>query len=498
MPVAEPFASAAALDTYRGRADRFEAEMMEEYYLHFAGRKDELEIEPIYERYQDLTTLEAAAGLGAGVDGDRGIRELWQFACSGYLGNLTKSQEARASELEATLTASVDGQTIPYRMLRPAIANEPDRAKRQALEQARCRLCEEHLNPVHLEASAILRAALPGLGSPDYVDLHRRFGLRLDELADQCRRLLDDTERLYEENLDRLFRTRVGIPLSEAERWDTPRLVRGVEWDPVFPSARMVPALEGTLAGLGVDFRDQTNVELDVEQREKKSPRAFCAPIEVPSRVVLVMKPIGGPDDWRALFHEAGHTEHFANTAADLPVESRRMGDYAVTEGWAFLFEHLVDDPAWLTRRLDFPRPREFAAEGAGIFVFFVRRYCAKLLYELELFAADDPLTMKTRYVELLGDALKISPSATDWLADVDSGFYVTRYLRAWAFEAQLSFHLRERFGGEWFATRDAGSLLRELWSLGQSLSADELLEEVTGAEIDMGAVTERVRERLR
>ena len=33
------------------------------------------------------------------ADGDRRIRELWHFACTGYLGNLAKSQEARVNEL---------------------------------------------------------------------------------------------------------------------------------------------------------------------------------------------------------------------------------------------------------------------------------------------------------------------------------------------------------------------------------------------------------------
>ena len=88
-------------------------------------------------------------------------------------------------------------------------------------------------------------------------------------------------------------------------------------------------------------------------------------PIEVPQRVVLVIQPIGGVDDWRALFHEAGHTEHFAHTRADLPVEERRLGDFAVTEGWAMLLEHLVQDAQWLNRRLDVPRPSEFVAESA-------------------------------------------------------------------------------------------------------------------------------------
>jgi hypothetical protein len=162
------------------------------------------------------------------------------------------------------------------------------------------------------------------------------------------------------------------------------------------------------------------------------------------------------------------------------------------------LLDHLVDDPAWLTRRLDFPRPDQFAREGATVLLFFVRRYCAKLLYELEFHVADDPTTMRSRYVELLGDALKIEPSPADYLDDIDDGFYVSAYLRSWAFEAQLRDFLREEFGHTWFARREAGSLLRELWSLGQQPTAEELLEDVTGATLELDAVAERVRETLR
>jgi hypothetical protein len=143
------------------------------------------------------------------------------------------------------------------------------------------------------------------------------------------------------------------------------------------------------------------------------------------------------------------------------------------------------------------PRPDEFAVEGATGLLYFVRRYAAKLLYELEFFAADDLTALKPRYVEVLADALKIEPSATDYLSDIDGGFYVTEYLRSWAFEAQLRDFLREKFGNDWFARRDAGGLLRELWSLGQRFTADELLDDVTGSELQMAAVAERIREVL-
>jgi hypothetical protein len=511
--------TARELDAFRLEADRFTAELLEEYYLHFAGLKEAFDLSPIYERHSGLTTLERAQSLGAAfrsdageadisaagrlrrasaaVDGDAGVRELWRFACEGFLSNLTKEHAERVARLEAELVVEFEGEQIPFRMLHPRIANEPDRDVRKRLDDLRNDLTDEHLNPIYVEALEVERGAVTQLDAPTYLDLYRRFGWKLDELGQQCRSLLDSTERLYEDALDGLFRSRLGIPLAEAESWDVPRLFRAPQWDSAFPSDKMLPALEGTLRELGIDLRAQPNVELDVEQREKKSPRAFCAPIEVPSRVVLVIQPIGGPDDWQALFHEAGHVEHFAHASPDLRVEERRFGDNAVTEGWAMLFQHLTDEPAWLTRRLDFPRPREYAAEGAAGLLFFVRRYCAKLLYELELHAGAEPDTARVRYVELLGDALKIEPPGSRYLSDVDASFYVTSYLRSWAFEAQIRDHLRTQFGSEWFARREAGDLLRELWALGQKPTADELLRDVTGSGIEMEAVADRVREGL-
>jgi hypothetical protein len=47
------------------------------------------------------------------------------------------------------------------------------------------------------------------------------------------------------------------------------------------------------------------------------------------------------------------------------------------------------------------------------------------------------------------------------------------------------------------FTRRDAGSLVRELWSEGQRPTADEILKELTSAEIELEAVAEYARESL-
>ena len=64
----------------------------------------------------------------------------------------------------------------------------------------------------------------------------------------------------------------------------------------------------------------------------------------MPDEVYLVIAPTGGRDDYGALFHEGGHAEHYANTDPGLAFEFRHLGDNSVTESFAFLFEHLVED----------------------------------------------------------------------------------------------------------------------------------------------------------
>src|SRR5258708_6680244 len=228
MPPAPP--SERELDAYRDEADRFIAALDEEFYLHYAGHKQTLDLEAIYARHADLTTLDQAQSIGLAVNGGRRVRELWRFACEGYLGNLTREQAEELARVEAELRAGIDGETIPYRMLRPAMANSDERDRRERIERARCDLGEEHLNPLYVEALGVEERAVRELGSDNYLELYRRFGVELDDLAGQCRDFLSSTEKLYEQWGDRLLRSRVGISLDEAERWDTPRLMRAPTW----------------------------------------------------------------------------------------------------------------------------------------------------------------------------------------------------------------------------------------------------------------------------
>lgn len=473
------------LSSYRQRLEDMTAEALEEYYQHEAGHKPTLEIAPIYDRYADLSTLEQVRALN-----DQGAdRELRRFASEAYIGNGCKHLTDQAGNVEAGLEIEWDGGKLPYRAVRPTLMNEPDRARRADLHARRCAATDEQLNPLLHEIAERERQLTAEVGAPTVLALYESVGYDPVSLHRHTQAFLAETEDLYHERADEMLRERLGIGLQDATPPDLVRLFRAPEFDSGFRPERAVPALRATLAELGIDLDAQRNVELDIEPRPTKQPRAFCAPIRVPGRVVLVIYPQGGQDDYRALFHEAGHTEHFANTSPDLPVEDRVLGDNGVTEGFAFLFEHLVSDRRWLNARLDFGPVESFLRFCAFSKLYFVRRYAAKLAYELELHSGAPLDTLPARYAELLGSALGVPYPTSDYLDDVDGGFYCTCYLRAWAFESQLRDHLREQFGSDWFRRRQAGGLVRELWSLGQAHTADELLREVTGHELDFGVL---------
>jgi hypothetical protein len=202
---------------------------------------------------------------------------------------------------------------------------------------------------------------------------------------------------------------------------------------------------------------------------------------------------VGGREDYAALFHEGGHTEHYAHVSAALPFEFRYLGDNAVTESFAFLLDRLTENDVWLQDMLG-TDPEQVVSHSRAVELIMLRRYCAKLVYERELHGPDAKLdAMPERYAELLSGATRVVWPRENWVSDVDPGFYVACYLRAWALEAIWRRSLRDRFGERWFERREAGDWLRELWAQGQRLSAEELLADALSEELEFGPLIEEL-----
>jgi hypothetical protein len=478
------------LDAYRADAERFVSELDREYYLHFSGRQEAYEVERIYESHAGLFSREAVEGLREG-----GPRLLLEFAVHGHIGRETSAEQAELAKREAELEIEAGGERMPYRSAAVAQANEQDPARRQEIEDARNAAVEEALNPVLLELLQRSHALSAELGWPSMRALCEELsGIDLGALFDQTEGFLRATEGSYRDLIQPQLEKQLGFGFEQLRRADLAAFFRAPSLDRRFQAGRLVPSLTETLAGMGIDIESQEGVTLDTEARPKKSPRAFCAPVRAPGEVYLVISPIGGRDDFAALFHEAGHTEHYAHVDGELPVEARLFGDNSITEGFAFLMEHLVSRPAWLSQRLGVEDPEEVVSHARAVKLLFLRRYSAKLAYELELHAERDSLDgMRELYGRRLSDAMGVEWPSAGWLNDVDPFFYAARYLRAWALETHLRRLLGERFGEAWFAEPAAGELLRDLWRRGQAQDADELLAQLSGGELDFSALEDEL-----
>jgi len=471
------------LEQYRRDAETFLAALEDEAYRHFSGQKSVCDFAAVYDRFADLFTQTAIDELDrlyapARDDEKRRLAYLLAFAVDGYMGAETRHLSDQIANAESRATITVDGEEIGLRAAPVVMANEPDRERRRRIEEARLAAIAAELNPLLDRQWRCCHELARGLGREHYLDLYGEVrGIDYFALQAKAEAFLHDTAALYERTMDRLSRERLGIPLSELRYADLPYLWRAPSYDDVFTASGLIPTLGRMLTDMGIDLESQANVHLDTEVREGKTPRAFCSPVRVPDEIHLVVYPQGGQDDYSALLHEAGHTEHFAHVPADLPFEYRLLGDNAVTEAFAFLFDHLMLNRAWLARYLGFTECDEYVRFATVSDLFYLRRYAAKLAYETEFHVRDGSLDgLAETYRRRLSQALMIDVPAESYLSDIDAGLYVASYLRAWMLEGALRMMLQDRFGWEWFTDPGAGAFVKRLWGLGQKFTAEQLL----------------------
>jgi hypothetical protein len=481
------------IERYSGEAEEFISEATLEFYLNGAGLKENVELAAIYERHgglfeRDTVRSVLAAAAPAPPSGgperrrespaERAARVLAEFAALEYLGNRLRDLTEQITNAETQAAVTWDDKPVPYRYASVVLVNEPTAERRHELERRILAVTAEQ-NPTRVERIRRQHAAPADLGFSSYTGMCEALsGVDLEALDAEMNRLLRETAKSYRDELA-YYLDRIGVPAAEATAADGRYLLRAEPFDGMFPAERLLPALHKTLAGMGLNLADQPNIHLDVEPRPLKSPRAFCAAVRVPQEVRLVIMPKGGQDDYGSLLHETGHAQHFAHVAADRPVAFRYLGDNAITESYAFLFDHLADTPVWLADVLGVTEASDYLRLARFRRLLFLRRYAAKLHYELALHAAGRVEREADRYARLLSDALGLRVGPQNYLADVDDDYYCARYLRAWMLEVLLREQMRERAGERWFAAEEAGDFLVELWARGQEMTAEELAVEL-------------------
>ena len=495
------------LETVRRVGERLMEDVSREYCLAQAGHKPVAELQPIYARHaaatgDDALALAREAFLGAPAEGDerRAARMLLDWLVDTRANRALAALDEREIAWEnAAVVTLEDGRQVAYQRAAIEIANAATRAERLTVDRGRAALVGRELAPLRCERFQRERDYVARLEIADgYLATFAALsGIDLAALAAQCEAFLRDTQAVWDDTVREAVRTKLGIPVADATRADALAMLRGREFDRYFPAAAMEPAVRRQVAEMGIDAEAGGRVSFDTAERAGKRARAFCAPVRIPQEVYLVLRPHGGQVDYRSLLHELGHALHFAYTRADLPFEFRWLGDKSVTEAYAMLFDHLLHDAGWLRRYAELSRhdaPRFLHAVGFEE-LQFLRRYCAKLLYEVELYGGATPWErLPDLYVERLTAATSFRYDRADAFVDVDPRLYSARYLRAWQLQALLADVLREQFDADWWRNPRAGPwVVGQLFGEGQRELGDELAVRIAGRALSFAPLVRSV-----
>ncbi|MEP6992724.1 MAG: hypothetical protein ABJA80_17445 [bacterium] len=500
-----------SLERLRREGEAFTQELSLEFYRSLSGLKAEAQIQALYQKYRAIFSEDALAvardlfeGSAEGSVERRSAQVLldWQVESQSSRQLAALDEREIAWESEAVVNLA-DGRQVPYQRMAIEIANSTDRAERAMLEAGRVKLVQAELAPMKKERFQRERDITESVGIADGYNAtwEQLSGISLSALRDECAGFLRDTQAMWDDVASATVKRVLGMELREASRADALALVRAREFDEFFPAREMETNIRRQVSEMGLASDADGRIIFDTGEREGKRSRAFCAAVRVPDEVYLVIRPHGGQTDWNTFLHEYGHALHFAYMRPDLPMEFRFMGDNSVTEGYAMLFDHLMQDAGWLQRYtgLDRKATPTFLRTAGFEELHFLRRYCAKLIYETQLYGGTEPWeTLPDLYVELLTKATSFQYAPSDAFVDVDPRYYSARYLRAWQHQALITETLVERFDADWWRNPRCGPWMQEtLFGEAQRELAHEQAMRVTGKTLSFAPLVRTIERML-
>jgi hypothetical protein len=482
-------------------------EISRELYLAHSGQKPTAELQAIYGRHASILgpdaldlVLDAFREAPNGSEDQRAARLLldWEVESQGSRQLAPLDEREIAWEGSAAVRLD-DGREIPFESVSIEMANSQHRNERHAIETARATLVERELAPIRRERFQRERDITERLGlAANYnATFELLSGVSLAHLRAECEGFLRDTQSLWDEVLPEFSKRVLAMDARQLTRADALALFRAREFDAHFPSAHMESSIRGQVRDMGIDPLASGRIILDTGDRPGKRSRAFCAPVRVPGEVYLVLRPHGGQSDWTTFLHELGHSLHFAYMRPDLAFEYRWLGDNSITEGYAMLFDHLMQAPGWLKRYTSLSGAvlPPFVRSAAFEELHFLRRYCAKLTYEIELYGGEVRWeSLPDLYVDRLTAATTFRYNRADAFVDVDPRYYAVRYLLAWQLQALITETLVERYDDDWWRNPRVGPwICSALFAEGQRETAHEQAKRVAGKPLSFAPLVRSV-----
>ncbi|MFH1538528.1 MAG: hypothetical protein ABIH66_06190, partial [bacterium] len=370
-------------ETIIKKSESFLQEIGSESYSVFSGLKEKAEFNHIFQRFHALFDEDSIKKIQGATLYEFIKNEMAAFITVHIVEKEIQEDYDRYLTEEASAEAVFEGRRIPLRLVPIIAVNEPDCDSRHSLESARIH-AQTTLNPLLTTVFEKTHRATAQLGFQSYRAMFETLeNLPLEPLLTQALDFLERTQKKYEKQLAFYAEKFLGMDPRKLNRADLAYLRRARFLDGLFEKEKMLPAVWKTLHRMGINAENNKFLRIDLESREKKSPRACCVPVRVPEKIHLIMAPHGGVDDYAAFLHELGHALHYATTNPALSFPARFLGDNSITETWAMTLEYLLLNPRWLRDTTGIAEPEECVEFFEFIRIYLIRRYCSKLDYEL-------------------------------------------------------------------------------------------------------------------
>ncbi|UCE14298.1 MAG: hypothetical protein JSV04_03755 [Candidatus Heimdallarchaeota archaeon] len=209
-------------------------------------------------------------------------------------------------------------------------------------------------------------------------------------------------------------------------------------------------------------------IHVDSEDREKKSPSAFCFGVQIPNDIRVVYKCVSPFSDFTSLFHEFGHALHGTSGNPKDPYWKRYIIPMSVAETFSTFIEMLLQHPPFLQQELGLSKEvtREIIDRRHFMNLYFLVFYSTNSLMKLEFWKREyNPEQASNRFQELSKRFFWEIPG-NYWLLHhimPDYDLYGPAYLLASIRVKEWMTQMIDEYGEEFWKDKRVGTVFRDL-----------------------------------
>ncbi len=296
----------------------------------------------------------------------------------------------RRSDILSTSQYSVHDKPVNWGSWRQFNALEPENEHRKAvydefIEKA------PNLAPLFLKRFNISKQVYSLYESSPLDSYLEREYISYEKLRDFIITLGDGARKAFLEAADHYAPEILGKDFFDY--YDDFYLAKGRIYSPLskyFAKKNPQKIIEKLLSNLGFNSNLQ-QIKVDNENREKKSPSAFCFGVQIPDDVRVVYKKVSPFSDFTSLFHEYGHAIHGTSGIKDDPFWKRYIVPMSVAETFSIFFEMFLQQPLFLKYELGMHENaiQEILDRRHFMNLYFLVFYASNALMKIEFWKRD-------------------------------------------------------------------------------------------------------------